>query len=212
MLAGNMLYAQQGDCKVLLPRLAGTYEGDCRKGLASGKGIAQGIDRYTGEFKKGLPDGQGVYRWADGNFYDGYWRQGLRDGAGKMIYSSDSSLTGYWRADKYIGAKEIKNYEVLQSLYVARSTFTRTSDTPKQIKIRLTLGGSPNTSVQDFSMIFSSGEEFRITNAYGLQNVTFPVTVRLTYLTWNVMHSIQTQVTLEFRINEPGNWDVNIQN
>jgi hypothetical protein len=212
LISGNLLYAQESDCKVLLPRISGTYSGECKKGLANGTGVSQGIDKYEGEFRKGLPEGLGTYRWADGTFFEGYWKDGLREGSGKMIYSSDSTITGYWKADKYVGKENLKKYEVLQTRYVARSTFSKVSDTPKQIKVRLTMGGAPNTSIQDFSIIYSSGDEFKMNNVYGIQNVTFPVTVRVSYLTWNVVHSVQSQVSFEFVINEPGNWDVNIQN
>jgi len=61
-------------------------------------------------------------------------------------------------------------------------------------------------------MTYSSGEEFRLGTAYGIQNVTYPLTVRMQYRTWNVMRTVMTDVTFEFRINEPGSWDVNIQN
>jgi hypothetical protein len=212
LISGNLLHAQDGDCKVLLPRLSGTYTGECKKGLANGTGVAQGIDRYEGEFRKGLPEGRGTYRWADGTFFEGYWKDGLREGSGKMIYSSDSTMTGFWKADKYVGKENLKRYEVLQTRYVSRSTFTKVSDTPKQVKVRVTMGGAPNTSITDFSIIYSSGDEFRLNNVYGIQNVTFPVNVRISYVTWNVMHSVQSQVSFEFVINEAGSWDVNIQN
>lgn len=207
----NPGYSQVSDCQVVMPRISGTYTGECKNGQAHGKGIAQGIDRYEGEFRNGLPDGRGAYRWADGTFYEGYWKKGLREGAGKMI-SPDSTLTGYWKADRYIGKEDTKPYNVLRSLYVARSTFTKTSSTPNQVRVRLTIGGAPNTTVQDFSMVYSSGEEYRMSNSFGIQNVTYPVTVLVTYLTWNIFRSVQTNVTFEFVINEPGNWDVNIQN
>lgn len=208
----NILFSQNSECKVLLPRLSGSYDGDCKKGLAHGKGVAQGLDRYEGEFKKGLPEGLGLYRWADGTYYDGYWKEGLRDGAGRMVYGTDSVRSGYWKADKYTGEKETKRYEVLQSRYVARSSFIKTANTPNQVKVKLTLGGAPNSTVQDFSMVQSSGDEFRPGNAYGLQNVTFPVTIRLQYRSWNLMHTVLSDVTFEFRINEPGSWEVNVQN
>jgi hypothetical protein len=211
-IGGGLLSAQTGDCKVLLPRLAGSYTGDCRKGFAHGKGLAQGLDRYEGEFKKGLPEGLGLYRWADGTWYEGYWKEGLREGSGKMVYGTDSARTGYWRADKYIGEKNIKRYEILQSRYVARSSFVKTANQPNQVKVKLSLGGTPNTTVQDFSMTPTSGDEYNPGNAYGLQNVTFPVTIRLQYRTWNVMRTVMTDVTFEFRINEPGSWEVTVQN
>ncbi len=206
------LSAQESDCKILLPRLSGTYKGECKKGLAHGVGIAQGTDRYEGEFRKGYPEGQGVYRWADGTFYEGYFKKGLRDGSGKMIYRADSVVTGYWKADKYTGKSQVKKYEVLQSRFIARSSFIKRSNSPNQIMVKLTLGGSPNTTVQDFSMTYSSGDEFHPGNAYGIQNITYPVTVRLQYRTWNIFRTVMTDCTFEFRINEPGSWDVNIQN
>lgn len=211
LFSGNIIFSQESKCKVTVPRLSGTYSGECKKGLAHGRGIARGIDIYEGEFRKGLPEGRGIYRWAEGKFYEGYWRQGLREGAGKMVYP-DSTITGYWKADKYVGKEDIKPYKVLRSLYVARSTFTKTSDTGNQIKIKLTMGGAPNTTIQDFSMVYSSGEEYKMSNVYGIQNVTYPITVLVTYLTWNVFHTVQTNITFEFQINEPGTWDVNIQN
>jgi len=209
--SGNLIYSQVSDCKVAMPRISGTYTGECKKGLAHGTGMAQGIDRYEGEFRKGLPQGRGVYRWADGTFYEGYWKMGLREGAGKMIFP-DSTVTGYWKADKYVGKEDTKPYEILQTRYVARSTFSKTANSPSQVKVRLTMGGSPNVTVQDFSMVYTSGDEFRMGTVYGIQNVTFPINVRITYLTWNVMHTVQTNVTFEFKINQTGNWDVNIQN
>jgi len=56
----------QSECKVLLPGLAGTYTGECKKGLADGEGVALGTDSYRGSFRKGLPDGEGPYTWATG--------------------------------------------------------------------------------------------------------------------------------------------------
>ncbi|MBK9391565.1 MAG: hypothetical protein IPN68_15790 [Bacteroidetes bacterium] len=211
-ISGYTLSAQVSECKVLLPRLSGTYEGECRKDLAHGKGLAQGIDRYEGEFRKGYPDGRGTYRWADGTFFEGYWKQGLREGSGRMIYSADSIITGYWKADKYSGKQDLKQYEILQTRYIARTSFTRNGDSPSQVKIKLMLGGLANNDVQDFSLIYSSGEEFRLGAAYVVQNVTYPVTIRITYLTWNVLHTVLSPAAIEFRINDPGNWDVNIQN
>ena len=51
-----MIFAQN-PCKVLMKEISGSYSGECKKGLADGKGEAKGVDRYIGAFKKGLPDG-----------------------------------------------------------------------------------------------------------------------------------------------------------
>jgi hypothetical protein len=212
LMTGYLLNAQESDCKVLLPRIGDKYRGECKKGLAHGKGVAQGIDRYEGEFKKGFPEGLGVYHWADGSYYEGYFRQGLREGTGTMTFRPDSTLRGFWKTDKYTGKAETKQYDVIQSRYVARTSFIKSSNSPLQVKVKFTLGGAPNTTIEDFSMTYSSGEEFRMGLVYGIQNVTFPVNVRITYLTWNAMHTVQTNATLEFNINDPGTWDVNVQN
>ena len=41
------------NCKVLLPALAGSYEGACKNDKANGIGKASGTDVYEGAFKNG---------------------------------------------------------------------------------------------------------------------------------------------------------------
>jgi hypothetical protein len=82
---GSYVYGQQSDCQVKVARLSGTYTGGCKNGLAHGKGIAQGTDRYEGQFSKGIPDGKGTYTWANGTTYDGQWKNGMRDGDRKSV-------------------------------------------------------------------------------------------------------------------------------
>lgn len=105
----------QSDCKVLLDKIAGHYEGDCRKGLANGNGTAKGEDTYVGEFKKGLPDGTGTYTYANGDIYEGEFNKGEKDGKGKMSILQDDGTykvqTGFWDDDEYVGEYE-NPYEV----------------------------------------------------------------------------------------------------
>ena len=70
----SFIYAQQGDsssCKVTPQELTGIYTGDCKNGLANGKGEAKGAYHYIGSFKDGMPNGTGIYyivlREANGN-------------------------------------------------------------------------------------------------------------------------------------------------
>ncbi|MGV8092965.1 MAG: hypothetical protein AB2L24_14000 [Mangrovibacterium sp.] len=55
-----MINAQETNtCKVLLTEISGSYEGECKKGLADGFGKATGVDQYEGELKKRLPEREG---------------------------------------------------------------------------------------------------------------------------------------------------------
>lgn len=100
----------QSDCEVSLEAVKGEYIGECKKGLANGKGIAKGKDTYDGEFKKGLPDGMGTYSWANGNVYTGEFKKGLKDGKGKLLIQLPGGQTkeqiGFWSEDEYIGENE----------------------------------------------------------------------------------------------------------
>jgi hypothetical protein len=207
----NNIFAQQTDCKVLKIEIAGTYAGECKKGLAHGKGVAQGIDRYEGQFNKGLPNGKGTYKWANGVYFEGDWKEGMRDGNGKMVYP-DSTVTGIWKQDKYIGKKEVPPYSIIRSLSVARYTFTKTQDRNDAVKIRIMQTGQDNVTIEDFSMVYDSGTEYRSGNYYGIESVTFPVSVKVKYRAWNQLMTSQFTVTFEFVINDRGTWNVMISN
>jgi hypothetical protein len=204
---GSNLYAQTSDCKVTKASISGTYTGGCKNGLAHGKGIAQGIDRYEGQFIKGLPSGTGIYRWANGVYFEGMWKKGMMEGEGKMVYP-DSVVTGVWKEDKYMGKKEIAPYAIVSSMSVARSTITKTGDGNYRVKIQIKQGGSDNVSIEDFSLAYDSGSEYRSGNYYGIENVRFPVSVKVKYRSWNQLRTAQYSVIFEFIINEPGSWDV----
>lgn len=212
LIAGNNTFAQQTDCKVLKPEISGTYSGDCKKGLAHGKGIAQGTDRYEGQFSKGLPDGTGTYKWANGVYYEGEWNNGLMEGNGKMVYP-DSIVTGMWKQDQYIGKKAVSPYKIIRSMSVTRYTITKAPEKADRVKIRITQAGRDNSSgIVDFSLAYDSGSEYRNGSYYGIDNIIFPVTVKVKYRTWNLLRTTQYDVQFEFLINERGSWDVVISN
>lgn len=98
----------QTSCRVRLPDLAGSYEGECRGGKAHGQGKAVGRDTYEGEFARGLPHGNGTYTWANGDFYEGEFVKGAKEGNGKMVFASvktDSIQAGRWDNDQFLGAE-----------------------------------------------------------------------------------------------------------
>lgn len=109
------------------------YSGGCdRNDLASGKGEAKGVHRYTesekqnpkpgehifadsvnfrytGSFAQGMPDGNGEFFWGDSLYFKGHYQLGLKEGKGEMHYrrkdKADSVVMGYWSADEYQGDK-----------------------------------------------------------------------------------------------------------
>ncbi len=208
---GGLCYAQQTDCKVLLPALTGSYSGDCKKGLANGTGTAQGRDLYEGHFFKGLPDGKGIYKWANGSYYDGEWKKGKREGRGKYV-SGDSTVTGFWRDNKYLGEKSVPAYKIMLNRNVARYTITKTVEAGNGVAIRILLGGSDNSEIGDFTLAYTSGTEFRNIGTYGIQNTSLPLDVTIRYRSWNQLHSAQYDVVFEFTINDPGTWKVVLTN
>ncbi len=211
ILFSASLFSQQSDCKVMLPEIAGTYSGECKKGLAHGDGKAVGTDQYEGRFVKGLPDGKGIYRWASGIRYEGEWKSGMKDGEGKMVYS-DSTVTGFWKADKYVGLKLIAPYKVTNSMNVSRSTFKKSAGAIPGVRISIMQGGRDNITIENFSLAYENGQESRLGNDYLIQYVTFPMYVKVLYTSWNLLHSAKLNVIFEFTINEPGAWDVVITN
>ncbi|MBJ6368938.1 MORN repeat-containing protein [Snuella sedimenti] len=109
----NLLFIQfslsQSTCVVKLEAINQSYTGECKKGLANGKGEAYGIeDSYKGGFKKGLPHGYGTYKWGNGDSYTGEFSKGKMDGKGKLILKNESSgevaiQSGYFEKGIYLG-------------------------------------------------------------------------------------------------------------
>jgi hypothetical protein len=209
LFLGSCVFAQQFECKVNLPEISGSYTGECKKGLAHGKGIAQGVDRYEGQFFKGLPNGKGKYTWANGSYYDGEWKSGMREGQGKLV-SGDTVINGFWRANNYQGKKPQPSYMITSTRNVGRSTFTRSVEKDNGVKIRLLLGGSDNKEIEDFSLAYNTGSEYRNFPVYGIENASFPLNVIVRYRTWNQLHTIQYDVLFEFAVLAPGTWLVTL--
>jgi hypothetical protein len=211
LISGNIVYSQQNDCKVLKSGISESYSGGCKNGLADGKGVARGIDYYEGQFNKGLPAGKGTYKWADGTYYEGHWENGNRDGSGKMVYR-DSTVTGYWKDDIYAGKKLIPAYEVMRTMSVSRYNIIKSVGAVDEVRIRILQGGSDNRTVSDLSVSSSSGDEYRTDNIYGIEKVSFPLDVKVSYTSRTQFGTSQFKVLFDFRLNEPGVWEVAISN
>ncbi|HQG76746.1 MAG TPA: hypothetical protein PLS58_04605 [Bacteroidales bacterium] len=207
--AVSELTAQEKPCIVKHPALSEKYSGDCKNGLANGKGAAQGIDKYHGQFRNGLPHGKGTYIWADGTHYTGQFKNGLKDGKGTLV-TKDSTVTGYWQEDRYIGKRIVAPYQITRSISITRTTFKKIPGTGNYVRIKFIRGGSENIDILDFSLAHDSGEQYRLGQSYGIQNALFPLSVIIRFKAWNFFHTAQYEANLEFVINEPATWEVTV--
>jgi len=196
LMMGALLYAQdKGDCKVLLDALSGSYEGECKKGLANGMGKAEGSDSYEGEFRKGLPEGKGSYTWSNGDVFVGTFKKGMKEGDGRLTYNperlADSVMTGFWKKDAYLGLYE-NPYKVLsKSGPVNRVVIRKLGNAPNDILIR-----------GEMQMLRERGVNSSYFTGSGFDNVQFPFTLD--------MEASNANVPVSFRviIYEPGRWEV----
>lgn len=205
--AGMVIYPQGTGCTIKMESISGSYSGKCRKGLAHGKGTAEGIDRYTGQFRKGLPHGTGTYTWANGDYYTGEWKYGLKDGKGTLV-SGDSIVGGIWKEDSYLGKELIAPYKINRSMYVTRSSFQKSNSAANEVIVKLIRGGIENSGVENFMIAYSSGTQYKTGHHTGIQNPAFPLDVKVTFSAWNMFRTARSEVVFDFTINQPGHWDV----
>jgi len=196
-------------CSVLLESISDYYDGECKKGLAHGKGTAKGIDSYTGNFKKGLPQGNGVYVWANGNSYDGQWKKGELNGFGTMTYApanGDSTQTGFWKYGKYIGKeRDPKKYSVASRKNIERVSFNCLNAEGKKIEIVFNRPGA----VKNLDIISNSGSTVNSATLIGCEDVIFPVQVIVRFT--KISHlGTELPCETEFTIYTPGYWRVNL--
>ena len=215
LFSGIRVFAQESECKVLLPEISGTYTGQCKNGLANGKGISQGADRYEGQFVKGLPDGKGTYTSSTGSVYKGQWNKGLKDGEGEMTYfllRGDSVVTGYWKKDKYTGKDFIPPFLVTRKEGVLTSSFRKINEEGNDVIVRFLMGGQINARLSGFTLANSSGSQYKSGPKQGIENIIFPFELKISYTTSNPISRASFDVIFECVINEPGKWEVTINN
>jgi len=205
---------QVNDCKVLMPAISGTYTGDCKNGLAHGKGISAGTDRYEGEFNRGLPNGDGIYEYNGGPVYKGEWSKGLKHGRGEITYHTlrgDSVIKGFWRADDYIGRENLPSYDIVRKDNLLSVNISK-EGSGNTIVIRYLMKGQINSKVRGLSMVYSSGTTFKTGTYEGLQDVRFPLELKITYNTNNPISRSSFDVVFECIINEAGKWEITLNN
>lgn len=200
-------------CEVLLPSLVGEYDGGCKKGLAHGKGKAIGIDTYEGQFRKGYPNGEGKFEYDNGDVYQGQFKEGLKHGEGIMHMtknSQDTILDGLWVDDFYTGKKP-KHPRVIYKYGIDSHSIKRQRDGDRFV-IEILMNGTPNADLENFTLVSTSGTRFQRGNWIGYEGITFPVSCKVSYKTWNKLRTSRHEVIFEFEIPEPGDWVVRIIN
>lgn len=204
----------QENCKVLMPRIADSYTGDCKQGLADGKGEAFGIDQYKGTFRKGYPDGEGTYVWQTGEKYEGQWKKGLRDGKGAYAFKSDgkdSLMAGVWKEDKFLGAEVLPPYVIQYRNSIGRVTCMKMGEKPVYVRYKFSRSGDTSLgNISNITMTYSSGSETWQSTFIGLENVEFPFEGRLRFNAPNAFNTAMLNCDLKYLINEPGAWVVTI--
>lgn len=213
ILVGINAYGQE-KCQVLKPAISGTYSGDCKKGLANGKGIATGIDSYEGQFKNGLPDGKGTYTWSTGEIYTGQWKEGKRNGIGKYTYiesGKDGIKDGQWVDDQYAGPVVPKPYIKTRD-GVERYTLQKNGNKINRVSINIYQNGARNATITNQMLNATSGYESGTNGNIVYEGVVFPATFKVSYTTMNKLRTGSINVRFEFEIYEPGDWKVDIHN
>ncbi|MBS0001384.1 MAG: hypothetical protein KFF73_20530 [Cyclobacteriaceae bacterium] len=220
------------ECRVLPAPISKDYEGDCRKGLAEGKGIARGKDvTYEGDFRKGMPHGEGILKFADGRTFEGQWRNGEIYGYGEFRNSSGEVKQGYYKGTieefRYMGEDKsaLPGYRILDTERLENANYTFVNSDPQGRRITIKIFENNIRTITHFEILEITGGVIQlVTNAGGrlnaeIEKVDFPVTIGIRYiipygtqdtkLPGNVDNMNSPRI-MRFTIMEPGTWTVTI--
>jgi len=203
---------EKANCKVLMEKISGTYEGACKKGLAHGRGIAKGDDTYTGKFRKGLPDGLGLYTYKNGDSFFGLWRNGKKHGQGEIKYkktgTKDSIVKGTW-VDDYLVKSDVKpvGYTVILSRSIDHYNITNSNIEENRIEISFEKAMRKFLPV-NLHVRATSGARTPFPSKIIYADVKYPFTCAIEY---SIKYG-QTiiPVSFTFSIIEKGKWEVRL--
>ena len=207
-------YSQEGNCKVLKPEIALKYSGDCKKGLASGKGIAEGTDKYEGKFKEGLPYGNGNYQYANGDHYEGSFKDGMKSGQGKFTFKYmgiDSTYLGIWKEDKLVERIVPPAYSIIQNLNIQRYN-VRKIGKGNRIMFAFMQNGKTNLSITGLTFGESDGSPLSLGQQQGFDHILFPFHCKVSYTSLNSFQSASFENIFDIQISEPGQWMITLYN
>ena len=144
--------------------------------------------------------------------YSGSWKSDMTHGKGMYTRADGTSHEGRWINSNSMRKRHMPPYKITNSLYVSRSTIKRAINQANEVRIRVMQNGHENTDIEDFSLAYDSGNEYRVSNIYGIQNTSLPLYLKVTYRSWNVFHAVQNDVSFEVTIFAPGTWDITLLN
>ncbi|MEZ4884880.1 MAG: hypothetical protein R3E32_09160 [Chitinophagales bacterium] len=206
--------SKENACKVMMPTLEGTYEGDCKKGFAEGTGKAVGLDQYEGDFKKGLPHGKGTYTWSNGDYYIGNWKNGERNGVGMMRIAGEATTEkpkdreGIWKNGKFVRAIFEANHKFLRKQNVVSASAKKMDDAINRVQTNITNA----SEVRDLMIINDSGIlEQDGNNRITIRDPQFPLHVKINYRTSSKLSGTDIDVVVEYILGSPGNWMVTLR-
>jgi hypothetical protein len=224
--------AHSQDCRVLIEEISKSYQGDCKKGLAHGEGIAIGeVYTYEGDFKKGLPAGDGKLTFDDGKVFEGKWKAGEIYGFGVLTEKDGSTKEGYFKGSltsfMYMGEDKssLAGYKIIEKQRMENATFqfANVKDLEHELQIQVFENNIRKiTNVEILEM--TSGSINRQTNSNGRLNieivrVKFPITLGLRYILpygtqdTNLpgdVENLNSPRMFRFTLIEPGSWTVTI--
>ncbi len=212
VLSSLMMFSQQ-KCEVLKDDISGQYKGGCKNGLAHGKGVSQGQNKYEGEFKKGLPNGEGTIVYFDGGMYIGHWKKGLRQGEGKYVINiggKDSIADGIWKKDNYFGKKPVKQYEVIKKMSVSRYSIKKVGEASNKVTIKVRSKGQAVKGIED-NITASNGRKSNYAGFIVYENInSFPFMCQMRYSVPSALGATSVNVEFNFKILEKGEWLVEL--
>ena len=208
-------------CKVNLNALEGKYVGDCKEGMANGKGEAWGINHYIGQFKAGMPNGIGVYYYSDFLYYSGEFQDGIKEGKGEIHYlekdKPDSVIKGYWSGDEYRGSKYTTYHFTTTGLFDRIEILpTRASGNTVAIELSTTSGfpngsspGGPGFVLSMKDIMSPTGSIIKQLSKMESSSKSY-VTYQLSGFPCKIFCTLSTGDTFELEMYKAANWKVRI--
>lgn len=203
MLSLSFAFGQEKtDCQVVGGEVDAIYVGTCKDGFAKGKGVltysnSKGKYMFVGNFKKGKMHGEGQL----------------------FAFKGDEKVLlkeGVWKKSIYVGEKRdlVQPYRVKRKENLDRYSVKRIAN-GNSVHFKFLQNGTEN-NISNLTVEGDSGLKqgfaFDEKNIGAYDDIEYPFTCLVTYSTLNKMRTGRYDVRFEVVINEPGIWDISLNN